>query len=251
MDRIQTKTNIYLNHQKFPVHTVNQPGLANKTILYTEAYGKIAGSAPGGLDVVIENNHIINIKPSGETPIHKGRSVYFIGAKAKHPNRPIEIGNIATINIEIIPQFLKEHYLTWQAVEHVVGGAPLLVYQGKLITDYTLEHLNAAFISERYARTAIGILKNGHWIFVAAEQSALSGSVGMTIPELAHFMQQLGCEYALNLDGGGSSTLYIDKTVVNHPEGEEDEDYRWQALRRVSDAILILPKTHPTRNKKT
>lgn len=64
----------------------------------------------------------------------------------------------------------------------------------------------------------------------------------MTIPELAVFMQELGCQYALNLDGGGSSTLYINSEVVNHPEGDIDEDYGIETLRPVSDAILILPK---------
>ncbi len=243
VDRVQTKTSLYLNHQKFPVHTVNQPSLTNKTILYTDTYGKEAGSIPGGLDITIQDNRILSLNSFGKTPIPKGGFVYSIGSNAKYPNRPIEVGDTATINIEIIPQFLKEHYLAWQMADNVIGGSPLLLYHGKIITDHTMERLNTSFIMERYARTAVGILKNGNWIFVVAEQSALTASPGMTIPELANFMRELGCEYALNLDGGSSSTLYINNAVINHPEGEEDEDYYgWQALRPVSDAILILPK---------
>ncbi len=242
IDRIQTKTNVFLNHRKFPVHAVNQPGLINKTILYTDAYGKEAGSAPGGYDIVIENNQIVSFEPSGKTQIPRGGYVYSIGAKAKCPNSPIDIGSAATVNIEITPQFLKENYLAWQMVDNVIGGSPLLMANSKTIKDHSSEKLRSAFLKERYARTAVGLLEDGHWVFVVVEQSALTGSPGMTIPELTAFMDELGCEYALNLDGGGSSTLYINNAVINHPEGDEDEDYGWHALRPVSDAILILPK---------
>ncbi len=243
LDRIQTKTNVYLNHRKFPVYALNQPGVANRAVLYTETYGKEAGSITGGVDIVIQNNHITAIKPSGKTPIPKGGYVYAVGSENIYPNHPFEVGSHATVNIEVIPQFRnKEQYLAWQMVENIIGGSPLLVLQGKVIKDYTTERLRYSFIRERYARTAVGILKNGHWIFAVVEQSALSGTAGMNIPELAVFMKELGAEYALNLDGGGSSTLYINNAVVNHPEGDDDEDYGWTALRPVSDAILILPK---------
>jgi len=82
----------------------------------------------------------------------------------------------------------------------------------------------------------------GDWIFVVVEQNTLTRSPGMTIPELSTFMQQLGCHQALNLDGGGSSTFYVNNTVINHPEGDEDEAKGIATIRPVSDAILILPK---------
>lgn len=242
MDRIQTKTRVYLNHHKFPVHAVNQPAIVNRSFLYTDVYGKKAGSLPQGYDVVIQNNQITKLQPSGKTAIPKGGYVYSIGAQALFPHHPIEVGNTATIHVEVIPQFSKqEQYLAWQMVDNIIGGTPLLIHRGKIIKDHAEERVRSSFIFDRYARTAVGILKNGHWVFVVVEQSALSGSAGMTIPDLAAFMKALSAEYALNLDGGGSSTLYINNMVVNHPEGEEEEDHGWTALRPVSDAILILP----------
>jgi exopolysaccharide biosynthesis protein len=62
----------------------------------------------------------------------------------------------------------------------------------------------------------------------------------MTIHELADFMIKLGCLHALNLDGGGSSTMVYEGLVKNTPYGEEINDK--QTNRLVSDAILILPK---------
>ena len=242
IDRVQTKTSVYLNHYRFPIHVVNQPGAQNKAILYTDAYGSKTDSLPGSYDIVIQNNRIIGFELTGKTVIPKGGYVYSIGAKVRYPRHPLEVGNTATVNIEVIPSKNKENYLSWQMVDNIVGGIPLLLYNRKIASDYSAEIKNSRFIKERYARSAVGLLENGHWIFVVVERSALTGSPGMTIPELTTLMQELGAEYALNLDGGGSSTLFLDNAVINHPEGDDDEDSSWAALRPVSDAILILPK---------
>lgn len=68
------------------------------------------------------------------------------------------------------------------------------------------------------------------------------GIQGLTIPELAHFMKKSGCEFALNLDGGGSSTLWIDGKVVNATIGDEDEGKGIALVRPVSDAIVFHKK---------
>ena len=242
VDRLQTKTSVYINHQKYPIHAMNQASGTNNIVLYTEAFGKNAPTKPGTRAVVIQNNRVTAIETNGETPIPKDGYVYAIGAKAKFPIEKIAPGNPATVTIEVNPEFLKEHHLAWQKVDTIIGGAPLLIYGGKIIRDYAAERMPKAFIHDRYARTAVGLLKNGEWILAIVEKNALNGSQGMTIPELAEFMKKQKCEYAVNLDGGGSSTLYINNNVVNSPEGDEDLDMGVATLRPVSDAILILPK---------
>ncbi len=241
MDRLQTKTNVYLNHQKFPVKALNQPLSNHQAVLYTDVYGKEISELPDSVSFTITSNAITQVHTSEATPLPKNSYVYALGPKAKHP-KSIEIGAPATVNIEVIPHFLKEHHLEWQKVDNIVGGAPLLIFQGKPITDYSAEHLSARYLQERYARTAVGLLKNKHWLLVIVEQSALTGSPGMTIAELRDFLMEQGCEYALNLDGGGSSTLFINNKVVNHPEGDDDEDYGWRAIRPIGNAILVVPK---------
>jgi exopolysaccharide biosynthesis protein len=62
---------------------------------------------------------------------------------------------------------------------------------------------------------------------------------GLTILELAQFMRGLGCQNALNLDGGGSSTLWIQGEVVNQTIGDTDERNGLQTARAVSDAIIF------------
>ncbi|MDF3046883.1 MAG: hypothetical protein K0R73_1 [Candidatus Midichloriaceae bacterium] len=66
-----------------------------------------------------------------------------------------------------------------------------------------------------------------------------TGSKGLTILELAHFMKDIGCEFALNLDGGGSSTLWLSGKVVNESIGDKDEGNGFNIIRPVSDAIIF------------
>jgi exopolysaccharide biosynthesis protein len=62
---------------------------------------------------------------------------------------------------------------------------------------------------------------------------------GLNILQLAQLMQELGCKYALNLDGGGSSTLWLKDKIVNQTVGDDDESKGQSVLRSVSDAIVF------------
>lgn len=62
---------------------------------------------------------------------------------------------------------------------------------------------------------------------------------GLTILELAQLMEDLGCQDALNLDGGGSSTLWIKGEVMNQTIGDADEGNGLRTARPVSDAIVF------------
>lgn len=134
------------------------------------------------------------------------------------------------IDFHVVPQTGTTIKEQWERVDHVVGGAPLLIQNGKKIRDFSPEKIVEGFLNQRHARTAVGVLANGNWIFVV-----VGGKLdpGMTIHELSDFMESLGCIDALNLDGGESSTFVYQNRILNQPVGE---------LRAVSDAILILPK---------
>ena len=82
-------------------------------------------------------------------------------------------------------------------------------------------------------RTAIGIIDDLHYVFVVSDGRS-DESEGLSLFELAVFMQELGVKTAYNLDGGGSSTMYFNGNVVNNPtSGFRDDE------RKVSDIIYI------------
>jgi len=117
----------------------------------------------------------------------------------------------------------------------IVSGIPLLINQGQLSRE--LKNKKSDFYLGQHARTALGIKSNGLIVIVVAEQSV--EMKGLTILELAQLMKKLGCQYAINLDGGGSSTLFIHGKVVNQPMGDMDEGNGQLTIRPVSDAIIF------------
>ncbi len=147
------------------------------------------------------------------------------------------------IDFHVDSQTGATHDQQWDALDYIVGGTPLLIQKSQKITDFSIEETKEDFLSRRHARTAIGILSNGNWVFVVIDGKQPELSLGMTIEELADFMQSLGCVDALNLDGGGSSTMFFNGQVINNPTGDGDEkDGGVRRQRAVSDAILILEK---------
>ncbi len=82
-------------------------------------------------------------------------------------------------------------------------------------------------------RTAIGMIDTNHFVFVVSD-GRTSESSGLSLYELAQFMQKLGVKTAYNLDGGGSSTMYFNGQVINNPtSGRSIKE------RGVSDIVYI------------
>lgn len=67
----------------------------------------------------------------------------------------------------------------------------------------------------RYQRTAVGMVNPGNYYIVVVQGGGADGSQGMTYEELTQVFLDLGCQYAYNLDGGGSTTLVFKGKVLN------------------------------------
>ena len=82
-------------------------------------------------------------------------------------------------------------------------------------------------------RTAVGILEEGHYVLVVSDGRS-SESEGLSLYELAEFLQSLGVQTAYNLDGGGSSTMVFLGRVVNNPTNG-----RSSGERAVTDILYL------------
>ena len=102
----------------------------------------------------------------------------------------------------------------WKNVNHIISGGPYLIKNGSIYIDMTAQKLVA--IGGRNPRTAIGYTSNNHVIMLTADGREGS-SIGLTLNELASIMKELGCINAMNLDGGGSTVMYVNGQVVNKP----------------------------------
>ncbi|MCU1283574.1 MAG: hypothetical protein JWM53_7120 [bacterium] len=107
--------------------------------------------------------------------------------------------------------------MTTIAVEGAVGGRALLVQQGMAMSSYDATDPTAPFRTA--PRSAVGVDANAHTMFLVTVDGDQATSLGTTAEELAGFLSGIGVSDALELDGGGSSTLYVRKEggVVNAP----------------------------------
>ncbi len=97
--------------------------------------------------------------------------------------------------------------------------------------DTADEGLDVAYLTKRHARTAAGVTADGKLLIVTVD-GRQPISQGVTLVELAELMKRLGSVNAINLDGGGSTTLSVKGLIVNSPcEGAE---------RPVADALLVF-----------
>lgn len=95
----------------------------------------------------------------------------------------------------------------------VLSFGPALVVDGQ-ITVSEDDEVGKAKASN--PRTAIGIIDDLHYVFVVSD-GRTDASAGLSLYELAEFMQSLGTTIAYNLDGGGSSTMVFNGKVINNP----------------------------------
>ena len=107
--------------------------------------------------------------------------------------------------------------------------------QGRLLSDWTAEDLRAGFHSERHPRTMIGVDRDGLVWLITIDGRQPQVSLGMTFKELQGLATALNLQEALNLDGGGSTTMVVQGKIVNHPSDAAGP-------RKVSDALLVLPR---------
>lgn len=121
---------------------------------------------------------------------------------------------------------------------NLMTAGPMLLQRGSTVPQRTEKR----FVSGRHNRTAIGLKPDGTVLLLVVDGRAKGLSEGLSLPELTLVMRWLGCCDAVNLDGGGSSTMYVrnhgDEGIVNHPS--DNGRFDPQGQRPVANAILVL-----------
>lgn len=115
----------------------------------------------------------------------------------------------------------------WQ----VLSFGPALVENGMVSVDEDTEVGQATYSNPR---TAIAVIDELHYLLVVSD-GRTSRSEGLSLYELAGFLQSLGAVTAYNLDGGGSSTMWFNGKIVNEPVNHGSE----VSERSVSDIVYI------------
>jgi hypothetical protein len=246
IDRVGLNAELLCNDALFPIDGINQPRLLSQAILYTSKMGGSTQTDSPGLEIAINEEGIVSyFKNTGDTEIPSKGWIYSIAPTALIDFPENYIGSTIALSFSPFALNEPENSGLWDEMEYIVGGTPVLISKGLIVPDFNSEQVLTSFLEKKHARTAVGIKPNGNWIFVVVDSFQPLYSAGMTMDELAQFMHSLGCLYALNLDGGGSSTLYLNGKVKNSPSGDDDDGpYPIRGERKVSDAILIFLKNN-------
>ena len=193
--------------------------LSTYLLVYTKDWGQNSPQAPNyGINLAIENGKITKIS-NGSLAIPdngyvvsgpKSKLEPFFNAQMKD-EKQIFLANLKKprkVELEI------KNSEDWQDVNHIVSGGPFLVKDGNIYVDVKEQRLLS--ITGRNPRTAIGYTKDNEFIMMTIDGREQS-SVGMTLTETARLMKEFGCVWAMNLDGGGSSVMFVKGNIVNTP----------------------------------
>lgn len=120
----------------------------------------------------------------------------------------------------------------------VLASGPIMLDNGKR-SDWSA--CSKSFIETRHPRSAIYTKDDGTVVFITVDGRSAGNADGMSIPELAYLVKILGGDDAINLDGGGSTTLWLkdapDNGVLNYPTDNKLFDHAGE--RSVSNIFYV------------
>ncbi len=140
--------------------------------------------------------------------------------------------------MKLIPWSRQIEKIYKRKVGTILASGPLLLKDGR-VCDWSL--CGKDFVRTKHPRSAVCMTKDGKILLVTVNGRFQGRAEGVNIPELAHLLRVLGGKDALNLDGGGSTTLWLsgapDNGVVNYPCDNKRFDHAGE--RGVPNIIYI------------
>lgn len=206
------------------IDAVNQPRTEDSLVIFTPEYARSTLTSNHGVELVLVKNRVVGIQPCDALIPPDGVVVSAGGAKADQLSR-VKLGDVIRLDYSI--------HGPWDTIVHAVCGGPRLVEGGKTHITGTPEKFSSSIVRGRHPRTAVAVTHDGNLLFVVVDGRTKRNS-GMTLPELAEYLIRLGAKEAINMDGGGSSSMFLKNRIVNHPsDGGE---------RRISNGIIFVQK---------
>lgn len=188
--------------QKMEIGQYNKPSANayNDFSIYDKTWsGKSIGASdkyPDLIEVYVLGNKVKQIR-YGKPSFKMGSKGYVIVTRTTNKSwieQNIKLGDTIALNFDV--------GLDLKNMRMAATGSAILLQDGKIPAKFSYE------ITGRQPRTAIGTNKSRKTMYMVTVDGRQQGSVGMSQQELADFMQkELKCYQALNLDGGGSTTM--------------------------------------------
>jgi hypothetical protein len=212
----------------------------DELVAFDSAYGTRTPSGPGAEVMLDSSSRVIAIRSvRGATIPAGGRTLQGTGAKADALLAVAHLGRKMAVRATLIDECGRP--MPTSPATSIVNGGPELVRDGRLhatpAADGMVHPGDPSFyygwVHKRNPRTFAGIDATGRTVLITADGRSTS-SLGLGIAETAAVARSLGLRNAMNLDGGGSTTMVQDGAVINVPSDATGE-------RPVGDALVVLP----------
>ena len=202
-----------------------------KTALANEAYGKNVTEKTS--EIAERNNAILAVNGDYYGSRESGyvlRNGVLYRDTAADGREALVIYEDGSFEIIFEAEVSAERLLSDGAVQ-ILSFGPALVTDGQIAVTESEEVVRSRVSNPR---TAVGVIDRLRYLFVVSD-GRTGESEGLSLYELAEFMQSLGAQTAYNLDGGGSSTMYFNGEIINNPttNGRRIQE------RSVSDIVYI------------
>lgn len=203
------------------INGVNETRGTDQLILFNKFLGATTGTNSYGTEVALQNITpwyandtvvcVVVNKLSGVGNMAIGDSVTILsgnGTAGTWLNNNLSVGDTVKVYQGLSPGLGR--------IKEVIGGLPKIVHFGADYVDQGyLEEGGPSHTYERHPRTAVGFSQDSSKIYFVAVDGRSAQSIGMTLHELADFMQRIGVYHAVNLDGGGSTTFVVRDSIMN------------------------------------
>lgn len=207
------------------VYLINQYNALDRILMYTPAWGERSrGSLNNGVEMIVVDGRVSEFRMNQE-PVEIPKNGYILTTSMEcnyFLNSNFMIGDEVALDIRLTPDT--------EQIRHAISGGSMLVANGQR-AEFTHN------ITGKHPRTGIGFTEDGHLLLVTVD-GRQTGATGMSQEELADLFIELGAVYAMNCDGGGSTTM------VTRPEGSFDLALRnapsGGSMRSVSAAIGLF-----------
>jgi Phosphodiester glycosidase len=219
-----------------PIDGVDTTRARGKLMLYTPAYHPDTDTAVNGTEWMLEGSplKVREVRSNmGRTPIPRAGVALSYGG-LDLPEALAALAPDTTVTLQTT--WSSQNGLPasrFDQADHIVNGAGLLRIKGRALTDWKAESLNPqTFTDARHPRTLIGVDSRGFIWLAAIDGRQPDYSIGMTFSDLQRLCDRLDLTDALNLDGGGSTTMVVEGQVMNRPSDATGP-------RAVSDAVVV------------
>ena len=224
------------NGVRYNITGINQGRGKEAVILYSPVWGEQTGTGRDGIELIVSGRAVKEIK-LGNSPIPRdGYVISISGPATQFLYDNVKVGDKLDTHIRVIPFATAP-----KTILHMISGGPRLVKNGVVYVSKHEEKFKADIAKGRAARTAVGVTADGKLLLVAVdglprskEDRSEKSSIGMTLEEMAELLISLRAVEALNLDGGSSTTMWVDGKVISQSVNGSEQ--------KVSNALVVRPR---------